>query len=37
MLLGQAYIFVHVECNHIAEAHLASLMQLDEMLVQAQG
>ncbi len=37
MLLGQTHILVHVEGNYVLEAYLASLVHLDQVLVQAQG
>ena len=37
MLLGKAYILVHIECYHILEANQALVVKVDKLAVCAKG
>ena len=37
MLLRKAYVFIHIECNHILKADYALLIELDKVLIHTEG
>ena len=37
MLLRKAYVFIHIECDHILEAYYALLIEFNKMLIHTEG